>query len=126
VTEQQPPAPQRAWNPRTQLEARLIARAWKDEAFAQQLRADPKGAVQREMAALFPGAPGAALPADLEVRVVEETPTVLYLVLPPKPAGPAGEELSDADLEAVAGGAGPVAVGGLNTAMTYCFQRGCG
>jgi hypothetical protein len=39
----------------------------------------------------------------VEIQVVEETPTTAYLVLP---AGPvrAGQELSDQELEAVAGG----------------------
>ncbi len=48
--------------------------------------------------------PGASLPAGLEVRVVEETPTTAYIVLPTGPVAGPGEELSDADLERAAGG----------------------
>lgn len=103
----------RPWNPRTQLEAKLIARAWKDESFAAQLRADPKGALQAAIAEMNPGA---TLPDDLEVKVLEETSTTLYLVVPPKPQGPEAEALSDEELEAVAGGNG--------TAVT-CFTKGC-
>jgi hypothetical protein len=110
---QQPPQPHRPWNPRTQLEAKLIARAWKDAAFAEQLRRDPKAAAQQALAEVDPQA---RLPDDLEVRVLEETPTTLYLVVPPKPEGPEAEQLSDDELEAVAGG---------NGTIVTCFTKGC-
>jgi hypothetical protein len=85
---------------RKDLEAKLAARAWKDEAFARELRRDPKAALERELAALRPGA---RLPEGLEVKLLEESPATLYLVLPPRPPAAAGE-LSDAELEAAAGG----------------------
>ena len=44
---------------------------------------------------------GRRIPAEIDVRVVEETPNTLYLVLPPN--GASGE-LSDKELDAVAGG----------------------
>ena len=78
----------------------MIARAWKDEAFAQELRADPKAALARELGRMQPGV---TLPEDLEIRVLEETPTTLYLVIPPKPVAYDGE-LTDADLDLVSGG----------------------
>jgi hypothetical protein len=59
---------------RTELEARLIARAWQEEAFKQQLLADPHAAIATET--------GRAVPEGIEIRVVEETATVRYLVLP--------------------------------------------
>ena len=43
-----------------------------------------------------------SLPADLEIKVVEEGPKTLYFVLPYEVVS--GAELSDADLEQVAGG----------------------
>jgi hypothetical protein len=94
---------------RRDLEVRLILKAWKDAAFAEALRADPKAAVEREL--------GSELPANLTVTVVEETPTNLYLVIPPKPAEADGGALSDSDLDAVAGGAG-----GLMQLVAYGAQ----
>jgi hypothetical protein len=48
---------------------------------------------------------GTGVPAQVQIRVVEKTPDTTYLVLPPS-ASPLGQggELSDRDLEAVAGG----------------------
>lgn len=43
-----------------------------------------------------------SLPSDLEIKIVEEGPKTLYFVLPYQVAS--GSELSDADLEQVAGG----------------------
>jgi hypothetical protein len=96
-------------NPRD-LEARVIARAWKDDAFRQELLRDPQGALERELARM---SPGASLPADIQVRVVEETPATRYLVLPPKPTVEPGVELSDADLAQVAAAGGRL--------QTFCF-----
>jgi hypothetical protein len=79
---------------RRDMEADIIARAMKDEGFARALRADPKAVVEREV--------GGKLPEGIEVRLVEETPDTLYLVLPARPSP--GHELSDAELEQVAGG----------------------
>jgi hypothetical protein len=81
---------------RRDVEARLIAKAWKDEAFAGELRTDPRAAIARELAV--------DIPADLEIKVLEETPTTLYLVVPPKPPAAATGELTDDDLEQAAGG----------------------
>jgi len=81
------------------LEAHLIARAWEDDAFRQELLSSPKAVLARELAQLQPGA---TLPDGVEVRVVEETPATHYLVLPAKPMIESGEELTDADLESVA------------------------
>jgi hypothetical protein len=84
---------------RRQFEARLIARAWKDPRFAEELRRDPRGVIARELAAARVASgprPG------LEIKVVEETPTTRYLVVPAKPQG-AGE-LSQAELARIRGG----------------------
>ena len=85
----------------TDLTAQLIARVWKDEAFKQELLSNPTSVVARELAQLQPGA---MLPADIQVQVLEETPTTYYVVLPAKLPIESGEALSDAELQRVAGG----------------------
>ena len=72
--------------------AAIIAKALKDDGYREELLANPKNAIQQEF--------GKELPLGLEVRLVEESANVVYLVLPPKPV----VELSDADLQAVSGG----------------------
>jgi len=80
---------------RRDLEIKLITRAWKDEAFARELRSNPKAVFEREV--------GSKLPGDVEVKVVEETEKTIYLVLPEKPQAAQGE-LSEEQLAAAAGG----------------------
>lgn len=76
---------------------RLIQKSVEDEGLRQRLLGDPKGTVEREL--------GAKLPEGVEIRIIEETPETIYLVLPPKAAASQeGGELTDRDLEAVAGG----------------------
>ena len=76
----------------------VVTRAWSDETFKQRLLSDP-GTVLAEA--------GLPVPPNLTVQVHEATPTKLHLVLPPPP--PAGQrgELTDADLDLVAGGSDP-------------------
>ena len=81
---------------RQQLEAQLIDRAMQDETFRQELVRDPRGVVARALGM-------EQLPEHIQVQVLEESPTTVYLVLPPPVPG-VGTELSDADLAAVAGG----------------------
>lgn len=76
---------------RRELENKIITRAWQDDSFKEELLSSPKAACERE---------GISLPESIELRVVEEDASTLYFVLPPKPS----EELSDAELESVAGG----------------------
>ena len=76
---------------RTELEARLIARAWQDEAFKQQLLADPRAAIAAET--------GRAVQDGIQIRVVEETASVRYLVLPRNT-----NQISDEELDLPAGG----------------------
>jgi hypothetical protein len=81
---------------RRDVELQLIEKAWKEDAFRQALRTDPRGAVERAL--------GGKLPGGIQVKVVEETANTFYLVLPANPdRAPAGQ-LSDKQLEAVAGG----------------------
>jgi hypothetical protein len=84
---------------RQEMERRLIERSLQDEDFRRQLLEDPRAAVEVEL--------GARLPEGVRVEAVEETADTIYLVLPDTSGGTqAGGELSDQDLESVAGGWG--------------------
>ena len=81
---------------RAQMERRIVQRSIEDDAFRQQLIEDPKGAVEQELET--------RLPEEVRVVTVEETADTIYLVLPSTPiAGTEGVELSDRELESVAG-----------------------
>jgi hypothetical protein len=80
---------------RNELEHQIILKSLEDDGFKQELMSNPKAALSREL-----GVQG--LPDSLQINVVEETPNNIYVVLPAKPSK--GGELSDAELEAVAGG----------------------
>ena len=72
--------------------ARMVTRAWRDPDFKKRLAADPKAVLAEA---------GIKLPAGVTVSLVEDSDTHLHLVLPARPAA-----LSDAQLDAVAGGDG--------------------
>jgi len=90
---------------RQEFEAQIVAKAWKDEAFKQALLNDPRAAIEQEF--------GQALPPDVTIKVVEETPTTLYLILPMNADTYGSEELTTAELDSVAGGVGSLASGTL-------------
>jgi Nitrile hydratase, alpha chain len=99
---------------RRDFELQLIEKAWKDDAFRQALLTDPRGAVERELEA--------KLPAGLQVKVLAETPDTFYLVLPAKPdRAPAGQ-LTDKQLEAVAGGWTDTGCSFDTCAITNCIS----
>jgi Nitrile hydratase, alpha chain len=80
---------------RAEMERRLIQRSLEDEEFRQRLLDDPKAAVEQEL--------GTRLPEGVQVRAVEETVDSIYLVLPSAESIGEGAELSDQELEEVAG-----------------------
>ena len=83
----------------------VVARAIKDVEFRQALLSNPKAALEK--------AYNIHLPNILTIRVLEDTPTTLTIVLPPKEIQV--QELSDSELEAIAGGRSPVTMN-----HTYC------
>jgi hypothetical protein len=67
---------------------KIVARAWTDDAFRQRLLADPKGVL-----AEF----GIPSNANREIRVVENSEDVFYLVLPQKPGNLSADQI-DGDI----------------------------
>jgi hypothetical protein len=84
---------------RRDLEARIIAKAWKNPSYKQRLLADAKSVLQGEISAIDPDV---TLPAELQVYVHEEAPNAYHLVLPRNPRNIALSEVVGDDLEAVA------------------------
>jgi hypothetical protein len=76
------------------LEVALVEKCWKDPEFKKQILADPKGMLERHI--------GTKLPGDLKIFVHEENAESVHFSLPPAPTN--AMELSDEDLEKVAGG----------------------
>jgi hypothetical protein len=97
---------------RAEMERTLVQRSLEDDSFRQMLLDDPKAAVEQELAT--------QLPEDVEVRVVQESAQTIYLVLPSASPSGVGEELSDKELEEVAGGGATEAGDWSNTCQTRC------
>ncbi len=81
---------------------RVVAKAWTDEGFKQRLLANPTEVLRAE---------GVPIPEGNEVRVVENTDRLTYFPLPARQG-----DLSDEQLDAVAGGQAP----GSNTFFYDC------
>jgi hypothetical protein len=75
------------------LRSRLIEKAWADPSFKRSLVSQPITTIERFL--------GITLPNSIQVKVLEESHNTLYLVIPQSSTP---EELSDLDLEMVAGG----------------------
>ena len=82
-------------NDQTKQYQQIIAKCWADEAFKQQLIADPAGTLKQE---------GMEIPEGMTIQVVENTGNVFHFVIPPPPA-----DLSDDELDGAVGGS------------AYCF-----
>jgi hypothetical protein len=80
---------------RRDVEEKIVALAWKDDAFRKAFLADPKKQFEERLEI--------KLPASLRITAHAEDENHLYFVIPAKP-GANLSELSDDDLEKVAGG----------------------
>jgi hypothetical protein len=107
---------------RHDLEAKIVKRCWEDEAFGKEFTADPAGTFTRYLEV-----PAASLP---KILVHAEEPGSWHIVLPSKPAN--ASELSEADLEKIAGGttsacvtaAVTAVIGTVGTAMVTMNEGG--
>jgi hypothetical protein len=79
---------------RRDLETALIEKCWKDPEFKKAVLSDPKAMLERHM--------GQKLPAPIKIFIHEEDANTLHFSIPRAPSNLT--ELSDDDLERVAGG----------------------
>ncbi len=79
---------------RREMETALIEKCWKDPEFKKAVLSDPKGIFERHT--------GRSLPPGMKIFIHEEDANTLHLTIPPAPSNLA--DLSDEDLERVAGG----------------------
>ena len=56
--------------------AKVVAKAWSDESFKKKLFSEPKAVLESQ---------GITVPTGLEVKVVEQTDKLVYIVIPFKP-----------------------------------------
>jgi hypothetical protein len=111
VTNQQPPS-------REEVERELRLRAWKDEAFRQELIANPKGVIER----LFPQCfPDGKVPDNLTYKVIVEDAYTHHILLPTLP-DELINEISEERLEEllVNGGGTAIHTGGCPTRSCTC------
>jgi hypothetical protein len=93
---------------RHDLETKIVKRCWDSEQFCREFTADPTGTFVKYLQV-----PGESLP---KIVVHEETPGSWHIVLPAKPGN--ANELSEQELEKVAGGVTPtIVVSTVSTAM---------
>jgi hypothetical protein len=79
---------------RGQLWDKIVEQAQKNPKYLQQLMSDPRGLMEKQL--------GQSIPSSVNIKVLQEANDTYYIVLPA--SAKEGAELSDADLEKVAGG----------------------
>jgi hypothetical protein len=79
---------------RGQLWDKVVEQAAKNPKYLAQLKSDPRGLMEKQL--------GTSIPKNVNVKVLEESADTYYIVLPA--IAKEGAELSDSDLEKVAGG----------------------
>jgi len=105
---------------RQEIEDIVIGNATKHPQYREALLKDPKKVIETQL--------NNKLPEGLDVKVVQETGDTIYLRLPHQVTE--GSELTDTDLEQVAGGKGNTsdnyncneAVGGFNTRNEFSSE----
>lgn len=85
----------------------VIARVWKDESYKKKLISDPRGTLAQA---------GLEFPANVNLKVFEDTTDTINLVIP---RNPATSELSDEALNNVSGGTGDTCT--QTTCQDYCY-----
>ncbi len=80
----------------TETQSKIVAKALKEPEFKAELLKNPAAAVEK--------AAGVKVPSGITLKVLEDSASVVHLVLPAM-TGPAKGELSDKDLSGVSGGA---------------------
>lgn len=93
---------------RDQVAAAIAEKAWKDETFHKEVLANPNKVYEQYL--------GHPVPNGMTIKVLEDTADTVHFVLPAKPAN--SNELSDDELEAVAGGATPLGLAAV-AAITF-------
>lgn len=71
--------------------SKIVAKCWADADYKAKLIADPNGTLRAD---------GITVPGGIEVRIVENSPQVVYVVLP---EAPSEGELTDEELSGVVG-----------------------
>jgi hypothetical protein len=99
---------------RHEMETLIIERAWKDPDFKKEFTTDPKGTIEKYS--------GQKLPSDIHILVHEEDAHTMHLTLPAPPPNLA--ELSDEELERVAGGTDVAITAAIITAISALVSAG--
>jgi hypothetical protein len=81
---------------RAALEARVIAKSWRDPRYLEEVKRDPGRMLSREL--------HTEIPSGLRIRVVEEQSDLIYLVIPVNPNRLSDKRVSNDELMAVASG----------------------
>jgi hypothetical protein len=89
---------QTQWEPSAELEARrafetrLVEAVWRNPAIRERLRQDPRSVIEELV--------GVTVPSQMELTIVEETPTKVCLVIPVNPHELEDLPLSEQELAA--------------------------
>jgi hypothetical protein len=92
---------------RGEFESFVVLQAWNDAAFLAALRANTRSALDATLTKY-----GIQVPESVAVKLYEEQPGECLIVIP-RPVSATGAELSDAELEAVAGGEAVLIAGAI-------------